>query len=390
MLSTNGGSTSALIGFMMAMTNTYGLLIIIVLMGNGLVALPRRIWEMGNTSAELARLYMMVRKHAASLFCFGFVLIPCICCVQATSVDTNFHDARFELEDCEIEAKHLNQKINSSETYAEFVPYIKIIKERIESFDFKGKSMSRQYSQQIEKPASDDKDIRKALVSLNARLLTAQRQIMASSRRWISLLETVRYLEVGLETLSTLYHSLTFSQLNLPQNVTNGTLRPEDSSWCEMRVSTQKDLDDYESSSAITKTIVTAHNKVRYLWRMKCYSIFCKVSAVLCAIASIFILVGELSMGIDAVHSPVGWILVAVSSGGAGIFITQVIAFLTLAYMSICTYWALFRMNLGWAFTLQPDQQSPATSLLFNATYLCRLQFSLAFNFLLIIDRIKR
>ena len=117
--------------------------------------------------------------------------------MQATSVDTNFHDARFELEDCEIEAKRLSQKINSSETYAEFVPYIEIIKERIESFDFKGKSMSRQYSQQMEKPVSDEKDVRKALVSLHARLLTAQRQIMASSRRWISLLETVRYLEVS-------------------------------------------------------------------------------------------------------------------------------------------------------------------------------------------------
>lgn len=60
MLSTNGGSTAALMGFMMAMANTYGLIIVIVLMGNGLIALPRRIWEMGNTSQELVRLYMLV------------------------------------------------------------------------------------------------------------------------------------------------------------------------------------------------------------------------------------------------------------------------------------------------------------------------------------------
>ena len=61
MLSTNGGSTTALMGFMMAMANTYGLVIVIALMGNGLVALPRRIWEIGNTSHELVRLYMLVR-----------------------------------------------------------------------------------------------------------------------------------------------------------------------------------------------------------------------------------------------------------------------------------------------------------------------------------------
>jgi hypothetical protein len=67
MLSTNGGSTSALLGFMMAMTNTYGLMIIIVLMGNGLVALPRRMWELGNTSDELVRLYMLVSISANHL-----------------------------------------------------------------------------------------------------------------------------------------------------------------------------------------------------------------------------------------------------------------------------------------------------------------------------------
>ena len=60
MLSTNGGSTTALVGFMMAMANTYGLIIVIVLMGNGLIALPRRMWELGNTSEELVRMYMLV------------------------------------------------------------------------------------------------------------------------------------------------------------------------------------------------------------------------------------------------------------------------------------------------------------------------------------------
>lgn len=63
MLTTNGGSTSALVGFMMAMANTYGLMIVIVLMGNGLVALPRRLWEMGSTSDELVRLYMLVGRN---------------------------------------------------------------------------------------------------------------------------------------------------------------------------------------------------------------------------------------------------------------------------------------------------------------------------------------
>ena len=44
----------------MAMGNTYGVLLIICLMGNGLVALPRRLWQLGNAEGELIRLYLLV------------------------------------------------------------------------------------------------------------------------------------------------------------------------------------------------------------------------------------------------------------------------------------------------------------------------------------------
>lgn len=31
----------------------------------------------------------------------------------------------------------------------------------------------------------------------------------------------------------------------------------------------------------------------------------------------------------------------------------QAISFLALAYMTLCTYWALFRINIGWGYRLQ-------------------------------------
>ena len=48
-------------GFVKAMGNTYGILLITVLMGNGLVSLPRRMWYYADIDAELNGLYMMVR-----------------------------------------------------------------------------------------------------------------------------------------------------------------------------------------------------------------------------------------------------------------------------------------------------------------------------------------
>lgn len=42
------------------MSNTYGILLITVLMGNGLVGLPRRLWHWADTERELNSLYMTV------------------------------------------------------------------------------------------------------------------------------------------------------------------------------------------------------------------------------------------------------------------------------------------------------------------------------------------
>ncbi len=67
----------------------------------------------------------------------------------------------------------------------------------------------------------------------------------------------------------------------------------------------------------------------------------------------------------------------------------QFFSLLALVYMSVCMYWSLFRMNLGWAFTLQGPQQSPPSSLIFNAEYFSRLQFPLGFNFLLVLNAPK-
>lgn len=55
---TGNGSPYQVINFMMAMGNTYGVFIIIVLMGSGLVGLPRRLWQLADSEKELSRLYM--------------------------------------------------------------------------------------------------------------------------------------------------------------------------------------------------------------------------------------------------------------------------------------------------------------------------------------------
>jgi hypothetical protein len=60
MVSSGGGSVTKVAGFTMAMSNTYGVLLITVLMGSGLVGVPKRLWLMADTQLEMQRLYLSV------------------------------------------------------------------------------------------------------------------------------------------------------------------------------------------------------------------------------------------------------------------------------------------------------------------------------------------
>lgn len=125
------------------------------------------------------------------------------------------------------------------------------------------------------------------------------------------------------------------------------------------------------------------------LWMTVFFKHVCRIGAVVCAILSAFILWSEMVMS-TKLHSPIGELMGAYnpgsSIGDAQVILVQAVSFLALMYMSVCMYWSLFRLNLGWAFTLQGPQQSPPSSLIFNGEYFSRLQFPLGYNFLMTLN----
>jgi hypothetical protein len=140
--------------------------------------------------------------------------------------------------------------------------------------------------------------------------------------------------------------------------------------------------------SSCGQGILSFYQTIRLFWRKHLFLWSCRILAILCAFGSLLIFYSELGMTFG-VESPIGAIIVALSSSGAGIFPIQLVSFLCLAYMSLCTFWSLFKMNLGWSYTLHGPHQSPDSSLLFNANYMSRLQFPLGYNFLLFLNSHK-
>lgn len=135
----------------------------------------------------------------------------------------------------------------------------------------------------------------------------------------------------------------------------------------------------------VSYSLLSTYDSMRLIWRRYLFGSFCRIAALLCAVASGLIFYCELALA-TSLKSPIGDSIVGLSQQGAGVFIVQALSFAYLFYMSLCTFWSMFKMNLGWTFTLQGPHQSPDTSLLFNATYLSRLQFSLGYNFLLFLN----
>jgi hypothetical protein len=121
------------------------------------------------------------------------------------------------------------------------------------------------------------------------------------------------------------------------------------------------------------------------LWSQRLYTHSCRAVGVLCGLMSLLILWCEMLMS-SHVDSPIGLLMTAYNYQQSSSVMVQAVSFVALMYMSLCTYWPLFRLNIGWAYQLQGPQQSSPFSLLFNAEYLSRLQFTIGYNFLMYLN----
>jgi len=78
-------------GLLMALGNTYGLLFVVVLLGNGLVEVPRKLWNSSFAEQELQRLYF-----------------------RSSLVDSDLHDAVCVLSDVEAEVTAMREQLRQT------------------------------------------------------------------------------------------------------------------------------------------------------------------------------------------------------------------------------------------------------------------------------------
>ena len=352
---------------------------------------------------------------------------------KAESVEEAFQDARYEMEDCEVDIAKVVALVGNSRAGAggggssalrsEIGAFVDILNDKATNFQFGRRSRSRTYVRgfQMEKVPDDVLTTKAHLVKLHARLMTAQLRARASERRWNVLLSECQRQQVskcqhfvlcaalplvkGNRIVMKCWSLLHFQALSAGNN-TNGAIL-ESTPGSSSSSSTT-------ASGASSSLLYSLCNPWTWQWPRACqpycadlYSFFarrvyvhsCRAAAVVCGALSCLVLWSEMLMSSN-VHSPIGVMMTAYassSSSGSGggsnggtegpsSVMVQAVSFVALMYMSMCTYWPLFRINIGWTYKLQGPQQSSPFSLIFNAEYLSRLQFAIGYNFLMYLN----
>ena len=405
---------------LMALGNTYGLVLVSLLLGNGLVNVPKRFWRQACPANELRRseysnydrifLVMMICHIILTYLMTLSLLYPKVRMI-ACSVEEELFDSIMAMEDVEDRIEevcatavnlreggdenetimeneeggvslgtssrrrrgcwHSCQKVDQTTQFHECLE--ELVRRKNEGSDLCSERRTRRVDDGISprnrrRASSDDENDDSAdmintmdvkyLVSLNAQLKQAQERVISAELRWN---ELVNHNRIVSDMMS---DDNGGSDNSVNEGTYNSNLLTSSSSLrCCYRLS-----------------YVLQSFWLRYL-RYHTYRLIASLTAAL----SVSVLLSEVTLASSVNLSPFSWILVALDQwgGSSSQTIFQLAALVPLLYMSICVYTCLFQMSLLGPYCLRGNKQSHGVALVFNAQYLVRLQFPLGYNYLL-------
>jgi hypothetical protein len=194
-----------------------------------------------------------------------------------------------------------------------------------------------------------------SLATLNAQIKRAQARLVSNEQRWTSIMRE-----------NDMFSSLVEGNFSKP---TFPTISSSTSSLKRIR----------NNFNFISEYI-------RYIWLIKLRNLVLHFLAVTTATLSVMVLLSEATMSLPYNLSPFALILRYFDNHELekGILF-EVLALIPLLYMSICVYRSLFKVRIFGIYCLRGYKQSPPVALVFNAQYLVRMQFSLGYNYLLML-----
>jgi hypothetical protein len=315
-------------------SNTWGLLLLVVLLGYGLVEIPKSVYESSRHNRRLNYFYFKVAKLSA----------------EKCEADEKLDDALEQIQ-------HTFDAIVA--THQHLRPFIDVILEKCPE-EWRKKLLAKyNNTQEISRGnrvvAYNEKD----MVRLHANILKASQGHHRTHVQWNHLIDRVIAWE----------------------DVSRNSLNP--SHQYKPSFPKVSDSEDIPVFHQITKVIYTP--EVEWYWKCRIRSPFFKFLGVVLAIFSFMVVWSELTFSIEKPTLSVFALLLDVCKKTESYFVTEVFSIASLSYLCVCAYYTVFKIRVFNYYYLASHHQTDEYSLIFCGMLLCRLTPPLCLNFLSIL-----
>lgn len=292
---------SVLMPVLMAWGNTYGLVLVSLLLGNGLISIPKKYWREAHPGNELRRIRIVSCGAEEELFDAVMALedveqkIEEVCAVVVQGED----DMHNDLDEGAVEIiQRRRQRLNinlcsKSDEATQFSECLELlVKRKNETLELNADRRTERVNGGLNQTSSslrsEDMDI-KYLVELNALLKTAQEQVTSAQLHWDNLMERHR-----------LFSALT------DDGIENSTEIGSNNNPSTLLL----------SSASSSNFCIKLRYHIERLWiRHLRYYAF-RSGSILTGILSICVLLGEVTLAVPINLSPFSWILHALDDSG--------------------------------------------------------------------------
>ncbi|XP_061674304.1 G-protein coupled receptor-associated protein LMBRD2B-like isoform X2 [Syngnathoides biaculeatus] len=300
--------------------NTWGLFLLVLLLGYGLVEIPRSYWLSSCHAHSLAKTYFKVAKMAS----------------EKAAAEENLADA---MEDVFV----VNASVKFSHSLRKCVDTI-LTKCPIEYQEEMGKDVEHLCEDRLVLPT------KKGLVQLHKKVISAVQRCRQTRVQWSVLLERIFHLE----------------------DVTKSRSNPT----CHF----VRSFATAEADGCVRKFLYTP--KVEWYWECVFRQVFYKVLALLLFLLSVLVVWSECTFFSKHPVLSLFAIIVRVTEQRRYYVCTEVVSFITVLFLCTCVYSTVFQIRVFNFYCLVPHHQTDAYSLQFSGMLFCRLTPPLCLNFL--------
>ncbi|KAF9108448.1 hypothetical protein BGX27_008344 [Mortierella sp. AM989] len=340
---------SNLRAYVMALSNSWGLVLVVIFMGYGMVDVPRRLWHKGDNARELRRI-----SFKASVF------------------KDKRKDTEDEVHRVARELSVVCHKVQLSDPLRPFVDRMVRNFPAVRGIQFESsRAVSPIPNAQSQAgtslgipriaPSSGVGGRKQALESLVPQVITEKYLADLHARIKRALRMNDRW--------TAIWHDL-LKEGFLAQDIQENMDNPEKKFRSSLRLPSSKPKGWRLS--------------LEWYWHLKLRPILLRSLSVFCAVLSLLIVWSEMTyQNINPILSVIG-LLVQMARDRMSYGVIEAVSFFTMLYMCTCAYTTLMKMKLLNNYVLVPNHHTDEPTLLFLGSYLCRLTFPLVYNYLTI------